>query len=61
MTTYSVVGTCGNCGGEVRLPNIWWATIPPIPRCENCGARPKKPPTIEMEPGTERAGIPEVK
>lgn len=48
-----VVGTCSLCGGAVVMPAIWFATVPPIPTCRNCGATKKKPygPTVEMAGG----------
>ena len=47
-----IVGTCGNCGGPVTLPTVWWSVIPPVPRCRQCGATPKSSygKTIPMNP-----------
>lgn len=44
------VGTCGACGGAVRLPTAWWSVIPPVPTCEVCGAtaRPNYGPVLPM-------------
>lgn len=46
------IGTCGNCGGRVSVPDIWHGTVPPTPTCETCGARPRQAhgPVIEMQP-----------
>ena len=48
---YQVIGTCGSCGGAVRLPTAWWSIIPPTPTCHACGARPTAAfgPVIEMD------------
>ena len=45
-------GTCGNCGGRVSTPTVWYGIHPPTPRCDSCGAIPKNPhgPVIEMQP-----------
>jgi hypothetical protein len=44
------VGVCSNCGGDVVLPEIWYGTNKPEPRCGSCGAiAKKKGPIIEME------------
>jgi len=32
------IGTCSLCGGQVSVPAVWHCTIPPVPRCESCGA-----------------------
>lgn len=50
----NTIGTCSICGGPVTLPEMWGGTVPPIPRCDKCGARAKQPygPRIEMEPIT---------
>jgi hypothetical protein len=51
-----VIGTCGNCGGPVMVPEIWSGTMPPTPACATCGARAKAShgPTIPMEPAPKR-------
>lgn len=36
----TTLGTCGNCGGPVQVPVVWWGTVPPTPRCGHCGAEP---------------------
>ena len=44
----TVIGTCGNCGGDVvKAPRSQAA------RCKTCGAQPKKKP-IEMEAQPQR-------
>lgn len=45
------IGTCGNCGGRVSVPEMWGATVPPVPTCEACGARQRQShgPVIDME------------
>lgn len=51
-----VLGTCGNCGGMVTVPTVWYGIFPPTPRCGQCGAVPKDTfKTIEMEPGSSGA------
>lgn len=35
-----VIGTCGNCGGAVRTPDIWGGVQIPSPQCERCSATP---------------------
>lgn len=49
----TIVGTCSLCGGPVAVPNVWYSTLPPRPKCQQCGAK-KRPddhgPIIEMEP-----------
>ena len=46
------VGTCGNCGGAVCTPDIWFGTVPPTPMCSSCGSVPVNPhgPPITMQP-----------
>ena len=34
-----IVGTCGNCGGPVTMPEMWLSLNKSGPRCERCGAR----------------------
>ncbi len=48
----TTVGTCGNCGGPVRVPYVWYATIPPTPTCAYCGATAKQDfgPALPMNP-----------
>lgn len=45
-------GTCGNCGGRVSTPKVWYGLNPPTPQCESCGAEPKNAhgPVLEMKP-----------
>lgn len=47
----TTVGTCGNCGGRVTVPESWYATIPPTPTCVRCGAAAKMThgPVLPME------------
>ena len=47
-----IIGTCSICGGPVSVPNISWSVIPPVPRCQNCGATPqvRYGPVIPMQP-----------
>lgn len=49
------VGTCSVCSGRVTLPEAWYATIPPVPTCQSCGATKAQPngPVIKMEPKRE--------
>jgi hypothetical protein len=48
----ATVGTCGNCGGPVEVPDAWYGTVPPIPTCRSCGATMARPfgPTLPMNP-----------
>jgi ribosomal protein S27E len=50
------VGTCGNCGGRVSVPESWLSTVPPVPACERCGATVAQPhgPVIEMTPPAKK-------
>lgn len=50
------VGTCSICGGRVTVPELWAATVPPIPACESCGATKKQPHgrVVELEPRPPR-------
>lgn len=45
------IGTCGNCGGPVTVPIVFWSVRRPRPTCAACGATPKQAygPVIEME------------
>jgi hypothetical protein len=43
MSEMVTLGTCGNCGGPVQVHKFWACTEREIPRCRNCGARPKNP------------------
>lgn len=46
-----IVGTCGNCGGEVCVPIAFHSTQQPTPRCTRCGSTPKvSGPVIPMNP-----------
>ena len=53
------IGTCGNCGGRVSVPDAWMGVVPPIPSCDSCGAIPVNPhgPVIPMQ----RRGATEVR
>jgi hypothetical protein len=46
-----VLGTCSICRGPVTVPTSSHSMIPPVPRCEQCGAHKREPhgPVIEME------------
>lgn len=51
MTEEYTVGTCGNCGGPVRMPAIWHGVKPPPKRCAWCGAEARDfGPVIPMAP-----------
>ena len=39
--TVCIVGTCGNCGGPVEIPEIWMGIYPPTPKCRSCGSIPQ--------------------
>lgn len=44
-----VIGSCGNCGGDVTIPENWMSTAPAEPTCKSCGAKAKKKlPKIDM-------------
>jgi len=51
-------GTCGNCGGPVTVPGMWGGRVPPVPRCEDCGATAKNPfgPPMAMEEPRPKEG-----
>lgn len=36
-----VVGTCGNCGGQVCVPTFWLGIYPPTPMCRSCRSTPR--------------------
>lgn len=46
-----VVGTCSKCCGPVFIPAAAGSLVPPIPTCQQCGAKKKSPygPVVEME------------
>lgn len=46
------IGTCGDCGGAVTEPTVYMSVVPPVPSCEDCGARvkPNYGPTLPMQP-----------
>lgn len=50
------IGTCGNCGGPVEVPQVWMGIYPPTPRCRSCGATPKEAfgKRMEMNPSPKR-------
>lgn len=54
--TKKIVGTCGNCGGNVTVPMVWHGIYPPKPSCDSCGASPKrdKAEILDMEPRPAR-------
>lgn len=45
------IGICNICGGRVTVPDAWYATVPPVPTCQSCGAVKtlSNGPVIEME------------
>ena len=53
----TTLGTCSVCGGRVTVPEAWYSTKPPIPRCESCGATVKQPygPILQTENPTRKA------
>lgn len=44
------LGTCSICGGPVTCPLFYWSTVPPVPKCEGCGATGGHGPVIQMTP-----------
>lgn len=50
-----VVGTCSICSGRVSVPEIWFGVIPPVPKCEKCGARATEDygPVVQMKPAAQ--------
>jgi len=48
----TILGTCAICGGPVTVPQAWLSVVPPVPCCDQCGARAKAHygPAIEMTP-----------
>ncbi len=55
MINDRVVGTCGECGGAVVVPNVWMGVQVPTPTCERCGAtaKPNYGRRLPMNPRTE--------
>lgn len=50
-----IVGICGNCGGNVVLPDAYLSINPPVPRCNSCGAEAKRNlPIVEMQKKDEK-------
>lgn len=50
-----VHGTCSNCDGAVATPGVWGGIIPPVPRCQSCGATSAQHgQVIKMNPPQER-------
>lgn len=46
-----IVGTCGNCGGEVAVPTVWMGVNPPTPQCLQCHSLAEPTgPTMKMRP-----------
>lgn len=43
----TIIGRCSLCDGLVMLPTQYMSVVPPIPKCDNCGAM-QKLPVIEM-------------
>lgn len=52
MINKKTVGTCGNCGGAVQVPMIFYSVVPPRPQCSSCHAYAAEDhgPVIPMEP-----------
>lgn len=46
----TIVGTCGNCGGMVTIPTVWYGTITPLPTCQSCHATARIGPVLPMNP-----------
>lgn len=48
----ATIGTCGNCGGAVEIPDVWNGIYPPTPQCRSCNSVPAEPhgKTIKMRP-----------
>jgi hypothetical protein len=44
----NVIGQCSCCGGDVIVPRVWMGVYPPIPKCRQCGATPKRN-AVQME------------
>ena len=46
---YTLVGTCGNCGGPVLRSSVFasWAA-PPTARCQRCGKQAKAKITAQF-------------
>ena len=59
MTTM-IVGECGNCGGPVEVPMVWYGIYQPTPACRQChaSARPAEGKTMPMNPATEEGLAP---
>lgn len=55
----ATVGTCGNCGGPIDVPDTWMGICPPTPTCRSCGSTPKDAhgPKREMNPRPTRKNI----
>lgn len=43
------IGTCGNCGGPVRMPRYWMSVDEPPRKCAHCGAHAGYGPVIPMQ------------
>lgn len=54
-----ILGKCSICGGRVTVPEIYWSTVPPTPKCKKCGAVATQNygPVIPMTPRVECGGI----
>lgn len=46
-----IVGTCSKCRGPVSVPALIGSVVPPVPTCQQCGAKKKSPygPVVEMD------------
>lgn len=58
--SYTSVGSCSICGGQVTLPLSWMGIHPPVPTCRSCGATAAPAgPVIPMVPAPQRQ-VPQV-
>ena len=49
-----IVGVCGNCGGNVTVPDAWLGINPPVPTCHSCGSTARNTaPVLPMNPRPE--------
>ena len=45
------IGRCSICGGDVVLPIVWMAIVPPHASCSRCGAvESASGPVVPMQP-----------
>lgn len=38
----TIVGTCSICSGPVCVPTAYHSIVPPVPKCNDCGATAKR-------------------